>query len=530
MHERYLANFTRLFLPLSNNRYSVDIDGTVSRNDGSLINVVEKDKKELYVFLDWFLGKKYYLLAFVVGITFKPNHIDPSLWHLLKYMHLNGDKKNVHPANLILKTPKPLAPPNLQNVSYVPGFTRYCVDKAGNVFNVKSGKKISQHVDGNGYVWLGLTPDFGPRTLVGRHRLICLGWKPYPANVDKLYVNHINEIPGCDDFDNLEWITPRGNLFHSKKSIDPKKALAILESEKGFDLSVIVRNVKSNSLTIYDKPSELAKLLNVPQDKIYYMLRKNPGDKIWPGFLQVQWMSELKKWKDHSDIEERHLKAVSGNGVLMRDARTGKVTEFSSATECAKFLNLSELTVSVRLRNKSQKVYSDGHQFKRTADQTPWRVVENVDLEIEQADQRVPVRARNIFTGEIKSFSTIRHCSNELNIPRPAIEARFHGFAHKDMPWMEWQFKFDNSDFKEMNGKQLRFFKILKSENKTFRGKGYVFFNSETGEEKIYTDVKMAEKDFNLSRSYLWNLAKRNGSVNGKWHVRHYFQPDEQPF
>lgn len=530
MHRRFLANSTRLFLPLSNNRYSVCIDGTVSKNDGSVIKIVEKDIKDLYVFLDWFLGKKYYLLTFVVGITFKPNHIHTNLWHLLKYMQLDGDKKNVHPSNLILKTPKPLPPPNLPNTSYIPGYTRYCVDKQGTVFNVNTGKKISQHVDGKGYVWSGLTPDFGPRTLVGRHRLICLGWKPYPANVDKLYVNHINEVPGCDDFDNLEWITPRGNVVHSKRAISAQKALAILESEKGLDLSVIVRNVKSNSLTIYEKPSELAKLLNVPQDKIYYMLRKKPGDKIWPGFIQVQWMSGFKKWKDYADVEAEHIKAVSGNGVLMRDVKTGKVTRFVSASECAKFLNLSELTISVRLRNKSQKVYSDGYQFKRLADQTPWRVVENVEFEIDQADQRVPVRAKNIFTGEIKSFATMQQCSDALNVPRSVIGARVRGNAHKDMPWMEWQFKFDNSDFKELNDKQIHFFKILKSENKTFRGKGYVFSNSETGEEKIYTDVKMAEKDFNLTRSYLWNLAKRKGTVGGKWQVKHYFQPDEQPF
>lgn len=530
MHERFLAKSPRLFLPLSNNSYLVSIDGTVSKNDGSLISVIKKENSDLVVFLDWFLGKRYYQVSFVVGITFKPNFIDPSLWHLIKYIHLDGNKENLHPSNLILKTPKPLTPHDMPETSYVPGFTRYCVSKDGKVFNVKTKKEISQHVDGKSYVWLGLTPDLGPRTLVGRHRLICLGWKPYPANVDKLYVNHIDEIPGHDDLENLEWITPRGNVVHSKRRINVEKALAILESEKGLDLSVVVRNVKSNSLTIYEKPSELAKLLDVPQDKIYYMLRKKPGDKIWPGFMQVQWMSELKDWRDHLDIKSEHLKALSGYGVLMKNAKTGEVSHFDSAADCGKFLNLSELTVAVRLRNKSQKVYSDGFQFKRASDQTPWRTVENVELEIELADQRVPVRAKNIFTGEIKSFQSMQQCCDALGIPRKVIEVRSNGFANKDLPWMEWQFKFDKSDFKDLTEKQLRFFRILKTENKTFRGKGYVFVNSETGEEKIYTDVKKAEKDFNLTRSYLWSLANRKGTLDSKWQVSHYFQHNEEPF
>lgn len=530
MHERFLAKKPRLFLPLSNNQYLVNHDGIVTRNDGSLINVVKKDKEEPTVFLDWFLGRKYYRLSLVIGLTFKPNFIDSSLWWSLKYMHLDGNKNNNHPSNLILKTPKPLTPPDFPETSYVPGYTRYCVTKSGRVFNVGTKKEISQHVDGKGYVWVGLKPDLGPRTLVGRHRLICLGWKPYPATVDKLYVNHINEVPGCDAFDNLEWITPRGNVVHSRKTIGVEKALAILESEKGLDVSVVVRNVKSNNLTIYEKPSDLAKTLGVTQDRVYYMLRKKPGNKIWSGFIQLQWMSELKDWVEHADVDFEHLKIMSGYGVLMRDVRTGAVTEFSSAAECARFLNLSELTVSVRLRNKTQKVYSDGYQFKRLSDKTPWRCVDNLDKEIENADQRVPVRVKNIFTGEVAVFGSMQSCCDTLGIPGNIVKARFAGFAKSDMPWMDWQFKFDNTDFRILSEKQLRFFKILKTEGKAFRGKGYIFINGETGEEIIYTDVKKAEKDFGLTRSYLWNVAKRRGTINGKWRVEHYFQQDEEPF
>lgn len=476
------------------------------------------------------MGKKYYPLSLVMGLTFKPNHIHPSLWGHLSYMFADGDQNNTHPSNLILKTPKPLEPPGMLGYSYIPGYTGYAVSKDGVVKNVKTGKIASLIKTETGYVRVSVTPDLGNRTQVFVHRALCLAWKHYPATVDLLFVNHIDENPSNNDLDNLEWITPRGNQVHSNRGISREKVEKILQNEKCLDASVLVRNVKSNRFTIYENPRQAALAIGVSQGHLYYMLRKSPGDKIWRGHIQVQWLSELSSWKDHQNIDKEELESRELNSVLMLNVITGVETKFPSARKCAEFLGYSELTIWVRLKNNNQKVWSDGYMFKRGSDPTPWRKVEDPYKEIEESQLNTPVRCKNIFTNEVMSFEGISECARHLNIPIFILMARRIGSCDPNMPYLEWQFKFDDSEFRSLSAKQLKYFSILKDEGKAFRGKGYIFVNRETGEEKIYTDVKKASQDFGIGRSYIWNIAKNQGTFRDQWTIRFYFENDEDPY
>lgn len=75
-------------------------------------------------------------------------------------------------------------------------------------------RTLSSKVDKDGYIELyhgieGLTRK--------RHRLVALAWKEVPDNWEELHINHLDNTPGSDDCDNLEWCTYMENQEYSRK-------------------------------------------------------------------------------------------------------------------------------------------------------------------------------------------------------------------------------------------------------------------------------------------------------------------------
>src|SRR5690606_38039399 len=91
---------------------------------------------------------------------------------------------------------------------------------------------------------------------ISRHRALCLVFKNYPDDCDKMVVNHINGVPGDDRLDNLEWISRGENNIHAYKNFlkDQNKA-------------VLVRNVLTGEVKEYYSIAETARVLGYPTDE-----------------------------------------------------------------------------------------------------------------------------------------------------------------------------------------------------------------------------------------------------------------------
>jgi len=50
--------------------------------------------------------------------------------------------------------------------------------------------------------------------------------------------------------------------------------------------------------------------------------------------------------------------------VLVKDNKTGSITEYSSAKECADALGMLATTLNYRLKHRGQKMFDDGTQVK----------------------------------------------------------------------------------------------------------------------------------------------------------------------
>lgn len=94
----------------------------------------------------------------------------------------------------------------------VPGKTTVTV-RNGTTYERKwQGRTLKQKTDKGGYKRVTLWKSrAGKQFLV--HRLVCLAFHPNPDNLPD--VNHIDGNPSNNDAENLEWITPQGNLMHA---------------------------------------------------------------------------------------------------------------------------------------------------------------------------------------------------------------------------------------------------------------------------------------------------------------------------
>lgn len=138
----------------------------------------------------------------------------------------------------------------------------YNVTKEGDVFNVKTGRKLKHSLNKNGYHCVCLTIN-GKNMEFLIHRLVAIKYISNPNNLPQ--VNHIDGNKNNNSIDNLEWCTSQYNVDHAinmglRGSIGVKNGRAKLTEE---DIKYI-RNSKERQI-------DLANIFNVTQPTISHI-------------------------------------------------------------------------------------------------------------------------------------------------------------------------------------------------------------------------------------------------------------------
>lgn len=157
-------------------------------------------------------------------------------------------------------------------LSEIPGFSKYLASTDGRIISKTNGLPIKQKFRKDGYIDVLVSPDAGPKyKLQLEHRLVCMAFH----GKSNLCVNHKNGIKDDNNPQNLEWVTHRQNILHSMNTLNNKYG------KKGFENNNSKINIKQHKQIVnwhkkgvLDK-NQLALFFNVNTETIMTHIRKS---------------------------------------------------------------------------------------------------------------------------------------------------------------------------------------------------------------------------------------------------------------
>ena len=334
--------------PLSCDRYLVNMSGDVFDTKTGILSKAEKNDL-IEIDTDSPVSRKY-KRSVIVAIISKNVKLPQIRWLFLDTFAIDGNDDNTHASNLVLKFPPGGIP--VQEGSgfyYIPGFSLYAINAEGVVLNIRTGKKLSSHTHGMGYRMFSCKTDMGKNTSIGQHRLLSLAFLPYPAEVDRLDVNHIDGVKTNNAIENLEWCTRKRNCDHA------------YSTGLRFDnVEILIRDSFTGNVSEFYSVSSAANKIGCPHNTILLRL-KSRGQKTFPPGLQFKRKDDPVDWKLYTNDEL--VSELERNGlpkkIRIKNKRTGEINEFTSYSAAASYLGTNVSTFSWRLKNKSLSKMKD---------------------------------------------------------------------------------------------------------------------------------------------------------------------------
>lgn len=401
MFERFINSKEYLYLPISKRRYKLNINGLLLTDENKAIKPELNENGEYDVTLDWIDGVRKYKLSNLIAHTFKPVKLVYRYWNSLSVLYADGNKLNLHPANLVWKFPVALSFNESNGFCFIPMFSRYMINIDGEVFDTFR-QKLQNSYCNKGYFSYSLMPDLGPRATLKKHRAMCLVFKDYPHNVDRLQVNHIDGNVSNNNLNNLEWVTGSENMLH-----------AISNNLTKHNKPVVVTNLVDNKITEFNTLVSVCKTFGLNESKVSSELSSNRLSFIFGDFI-IKY-----KYSKHAI-----LKNTNNVPILVKNIKDDSVTRYKSINECSDKTGISKDIIQYRLKNKSRFVYDDALMFKREEDTTPWYKTVNFDDELLISNWNKAILIKDLINGNITEFISQREVSRYLNIAESTVTQR----------------------------------------------------------------------------------------------------------
>lgn len=305
----------------------------------------------------------------------------------------------------------------------IPGYKLYGLSRDGRVFNRESSSFLSGSLNPAGYKNFRLKDDTGYTMTWGIHRLLLFVFKRHSLRITNLVGNHIDGVKSNNSLENLEWTTYRENAEHAGMHglttkcqpistrdvktgiIENFPSIAACarkygvtkdtinyrvksgedkifpdnrryrnsqstepwpqDSDKlntGTAKGILVRDVITKTVTEFNKISDFAEYIKVPQSTISLWLN-NTSQPVLPGLIQIKLKSDNAEWRHIEnpllELEEYTKKKC----VVVINDSTLEERYFTSAIECAKEFNLSATCLNFRLKFKGERVWKDGFRY-----------------------------------------------------------------------------------------------------------------------------------------------------------------------
>lgn len=296
----------------------------------------------------------------------------------------------------------------------IPGFTRYAVSPKGEVINTKTKELLQGSRNPAGYQNFRLVGDNGNTLTLGRHRIMALTFLSLDVDPSGLVVNHLDGVKGNDWVENLEWTTHQGNIEHAGVSGLTEKCQPIA-----------TRDPRSGQITRYPSIVSCARKLGLSKDAVIYRLRCGE-ERVFPEGLQYRPATLDTEWKVPDNIEiSQEIHGVA-KPVLVKDVKTGIVTEYAKLSDVADEYFVMPSVVTSWLKSKDQLVPSREIQIKLKADLKPWIVIDDIDKTISERLLRKCVLVTRVDTDQTWTYPSATACARAMGITTTALHYRLH--------------------------------------------------------------------------------------------------------
>lgn len=294
----------------------------------------------------------------------------------------------------------------------IPNFDNYCITVNGEILNKTTKLLLKGSKNPAGYINYRLKHNSGFTLTIGRHRVLCMVFKPLPENnYSNLIVNHKNGIKGDDFLDNLEWCTHQENCEHAGRMNLSKKCIPIS-----------VKDVDSGEIIKFPSIISCANYLKIHKDSLIYRLRFGEN-RIFPERKQYRLSHKDDPWYTSSNVDTDLLKNGRSKKVLLRYVKTGKVKEFKKLSDLAKYLKISPSTITLWINLKNQPILPGFIQIQRLDSFNTWR--DPCKIKIEYGDSvRKKVRVVNHETKEIQIYNSTVECAIDNNLNTTCLNYR----------------------------------------------------------------------------------------------------------
>lgn len=315
----------------------------------------------------------------VVALAYKRPWFNLRQLGLANAIPIDGNKENIHPENLLWKYPDGGLSHELYNdLFYIPGFSRYVINKDGRVFNSFSLKEKQAHITKELYRSISITGEAGNSSrVIPVHRLLALAFVPYPNNVRDLVVNHKDLNRFNDSIDNLEWCTQSENIKHSylaKQDLDTdnddiKEFLTKYNIDKvylgnllknKYATPVECKNLETGEIKEFISMNEAAKCLGVHPESVRNSFFRNGRSIVKRRYI---FRKHGEQWPELTLEDVRLGYDGQARKVVVKDINSQTTKEYESAAEAIRTLGVSKKRVTKNLKLGKQ-VNIDSYVFQ----------------------------------------------------------------------------------------------------------------------------------------------------------------------
>lgn len=296
----------------------------------------------------------------------------------------------------------------------IPGFSNYSITENGVVFSKLSNSILEGSRNPAGYVNFRLKRDEDGHTLtVGRHRLMCMVFKPIDLDLRDLVANHLNGVKGDDRLDNLEWTSYVGNIEHAG-------LMGLTDKCNPFSVMCI----DTGEIVKYPSVAKGCKDLKLTKDALLYRLRFDET-RVFPERKQYRLGWDDRDWRINPEPEKSIAEYGSTKAVLVKNTVTGEVRRFHTLTAVSKEIKFSLGSLSKRINTGEQPWYPPHHLLKWESDESPWRDVIDNYFEYERSTCSKVVLLLDENGGR-KIFLSAKDCADKLGLKHSTVLYRLN--------------------------------------------------------------------------------------------------------